>query len=125
MSVQTSCSCNSAPKLIFSCSGAADVGEVADRAARVLTRAGKGRMYCLAGIGGGVPGIIENTKTAGTILAIDGCPTACASKSLKQAGFSGFASLQLDSLGLSKGMSPANEDNIKRVAEAAGSLLAS
>ena len=32
---QQSCACNTAPKLIFPCSGAADVGEVADRAQRV------------------------------------------------------------------------------------------
>ncbi len=32
------CACNAAPKFVFSCSGAADVGEVADQAARERSR---------------------------------------------------------------------------------------
>lgn len=32
------CGCQAAPQLIFPCSGAADVGEISDRAARRLTR---------------------------------------------------------------------------------------
>ncbi|MFA5434628.1 MAG: hypothetical protein WC372_01150 [Candidatus Neomarinimicrobiota bacterium] len=39
------CSCNcdydSAPMLIFHCSGSSDTGEIADRAARKMTREGK------------------------------------------------------------------------------------
>ncbi len=41
--------CGGAPKLIFPCSGGADVGALADQAARRLTRDGFGTMYCLAG----------------------------------------------------------------------------
>lgn len=114
-----SCTCNAAPKLIFSCSGAADVGEVADRAARQLTRSGVGRMYCLAGIGGGIPAIVEQTDAASAILAIDGCPTACASASLAKAGFPRFARLQLAELGLNKGSAPASAENVDRVVAAA------
>ena len=118
-----SCSCSAAPKLIFSCSGAADVGEVADRAARNLTRAGVGKMYCLAGIGGGIPSFIEQTGAASTILAIDGCPTACSSAILKQAGFKGFSCIQLADIGLSKGATPASPENIERVVAAARVLF--
>ena len=114
-----SCSCSAAPNLIFSCSGAADVGEVADRAARHLTRSGIGKMYCLAGIGGGIPSIIEQTGAASAILAIDGCPTACASATLKQAGFEKFSRIQLADLGLNKGAAPASPENVERVMAAA------
>ena len=125
MAEQT-CSCSgSAPKLIFACSGAADVGEVADRAARQLTRAGVGRMYCLAGVGGRVADILHTTEGARSILAIDGCPAACASMCLKQAGFSGFAQLQLADLALQKGHSPATTENIQRVVDAAKKLIPS
>ena len=48
------CACGGAPKLIFACSGGADVGELADQAARTMTRNGQGKMFCLAGIGGRV-----------------------------------------------------------------------
>lgn len=122
MAEQT-CKCGGAPKLIFACSGAADVGEVADRAARQLTRAGVGRMYCLAGIGGRIADILHTTSDARSILAIDGCPAACASMSLKQAGFSGFAQLQLADQGLAKGASPATPENIQRVVDAARKLI--
>ena len=114
-----SCSCSAAPKLIFSCSGAADVGEVSDRAARQLTRAGVGKMYCLVGIGGGIPGILEQTGLASAIMAIDGCPTACASASLIRAGFKDFTTMQLADLGLNKGTSPASAENIEHVVTAA------
>jgi len=43
-SLQTNCgsACSAGPKLIFSCSGAADVGELADQTTRKLTRNGDG-----------------------------------------------------------------------------------
>ncbi|WP_461208734.1 putative zinc-binding protein [Desulfocurvus sp. DL9XJH121] len=117
------CACGGAPKLIFSCSGAADVGELADRAARGLTREGKGKMFCLAGIGGRVSGIVKTTEAASAILAIDGCPLECARKSLEEAGFTEFMHLRLGDMGLKKGDSPVSEENVARVmAEAAGLL---
>lgn len=123
MSQPTECGCNAAPKLIFSCSGAADVGEIADRAARQLTREGMGKMYCLAGIGGGIPAILDNTESARAILAIDGCPSACVSMSLKKAGFTNFTRLQLAEIGLAKGASPASAENIEHVAAEARKFL--
>ena len=60
------CTCSAGPKLIFSCSGAADVGELADQTARKLTRNGDGKMFCLAGIGGRVPNDGAPQKFCGT-----------------------------------------------------------
>jgi len=79
--------CVAAPKLVFSCSGAADVGEISDRAARKLSAEGAGKMFCLAGVGGRASGITASTETAAAILAIDGCPLDCARKTLEEAGF--------------------------------------
>ncbi|MCJ7580544.1 MAG: putative zinc-binding protein, partial [Candidatus Aminicenantes bacterium] len=95
--------CNAAPTLIFACSGAADVGAIADQAARKLTADGAGKMYCLAGIGGHVPGIIKTTEEAEKILAIDGCPLDCTKLSLEQAGFTEFEHIKVTNLGLEKG----------------------
>jgi len=53
--------CCAAPKFIFSCSGAADIGHISDLAALQLTKMGAGNMFCLAGIGGNVESIIEKT----------------------------------------------------------------
>jgi uncharacterized metal-binding protein len=118
MSNENCCACSAAPKLIFACSGAADVGALSDQAARKLTREGAGKMYCLAGIGGRVSGILKTTETAARILAIDGCPLNCVKNCLEQAGFTQFERLQLADLGLEKGKSPVNDENIARVCEA-------
>ena len=107
--------CKGDLNLIFSCSGAADVGAISDLAARNLTQAGAGKMYCLAGIGGNVSGIIETTKSAEKILAIDGCPVSCTKKLLERNGFKDFKYLLLSELGLQKGKSPAVKDNIDKV----------
>jgi len=111
----TSCQCSAAPKLIFACSGAADVGHVSDIAARRLTDEGAGKMFCLAGIGGRVSGIMATTKAASQILAIDGCPLDCVRRSLEEAGFSEFDHLRLSDLGMDKGASPATPVNIEKV----------
>lgn len=110
--------CCAAPTLIFACSGAADVGAIADRAARKLTADGAGKMYCLAGIGGRVPGILNTTEEAEKILAIDGCPLDCTKLSLEEAGFTEFEYMRVTDLGLEKGKSPATDENIATVVQA-------
>jgi len=123
MSNENCCACSAAPKLIFACSGAADVGAISDQAARKLTREGAGKMYCLAGIGGRISGILKTTEAAARILAMDGCPLNCVKNCLEQAGFTKFEHLQLADLGLEKGKSPVNDENIARVCEAGGKAL--
>ena len=118
MKTQCGCVCSTAPKLIFSCSGAADVGEIADQAARKLTRDGQGKMFCLAGIGGRVSGILKTPEAAAKIVAIDGCPLNCARKSLEEAGFTDFTHVQLADLGFKKGESPATEERVLTAAMA-------
>ena len=117
------CACGSAPKLIFSCSGAADVGAVADQAARKMTKDGTGRMFCMAGIGGRVSGIMATTESAARILAIDGCPLNCVKLSLEQAGFETFEHLQLTELGMEKGQTPPTPETIAAVASAGAAKL--
>lgn len=123
-STTTKCQCTTAPSLIFACSGAADVGETADRAARLLTKEGIGKMYCLAGLGGQVPTILANTVKAQSVLAIDGCPMDCAKQTLKAAGITSFQHLKLQELGLIKGRCPATEANVHTVFSRAKELLA-
>ena len=103
--------CSGGPTLIFACSGAADVGEVSDRAARKLSKDGIGAMFCLAGIGGRVEPIMKKTGSASKILAIDGCNLDCVKNCLEQAGFTEFEYLRVTDCGLEKGKSPATEEN--------------
>jgi len=110
--------CSGGDTLIFACSGAADVGAVADQAARKMTQQGCGKMFCLAGVGGGVEPILKKTAAAKRILAIDGCPLNCVKNGLEQAGFGQFEHLQLADLGFEKGKSSATDENISKVVEA-------
>jgi uncharacterized metal-binding protein len=118
------CACGTAPKLIFACSGAADVGQISDLAARKLTAEGAGKMFCLAGIGGRVSGIMATTQAAAAILAIDGCPLDCARNTLEQAGFQQFEHLRLTDMGMEKGKTPATEEAIAKVASRGKARLA-
>ena len=115
--------CSGGTTLIFACSGAADVGEISDRAARRLSKNGNGAMFCLAGVGGRVEPILKKTRSASKILAIDGCPLNCVKGTLEQAGFNNFINLQVADLGLEKGKSPANEENISRLTARATEML--
>lgn len=115
--------CAGGEKLIFACSGAADVGEISDRVARKLTKDGAGKMFCLAGIGGRVEGILKKTRAASYILALDGCALDCAKKTLEQAGFAQFDHVRVTDLGMEKGQAPATDDNVEIVADSVGTLL--
>ena len=95
------------------------MGEIADKAARKLTISGAGKMYCLAGIGGQVSGIMKTTEAAGSVLVIDGCPVDCGKKTLENAGFSGFRHMRVTDLGMEKGKSPATDERIVAVVEKA------
>lgn len=108
--------CSGGDTLIFACSGAADVGEVADRAARQMTQQGSGKMFCLAGIGGCIEPILQKTAAAKSILAIDGCSLNCVKSSLEQAGFNQFKHLQLGDIGMAKGQTPPTEENVNKAA---------
>ena len=120
---EKSACCGGAPKLIFACSGAADVGAIADQAARKLTRDGAGKMFCLAGVGGRVSGIMKTTEAAAGILAIDGCPLDCAKNTLLQAGITSSEHLRLSDLGMEKGKSPVSEERVAQAVEEGKALL--
>ncbi len=117
--------CTGASTLIFACSGAADVGALSDRAARQMTAEGRGKMYCLAGIGGRVSGILKTTREAENILAIDGCPLDCVRLSLELAGFTEFEHIRVTDLGLEKGKAPVTEENIATVMQSTLKVLGS
>jgi uncharacterized metal-binding protein len=80
------CLCEPSEILIFSCSGASNIGQITNQAGVRLSQNGTGRFFCLAGIGGHVSGMIESTKAGKMLIAIDGCQVACAKKTLEHAG---------------------------------------
>jgi len=116
MNATPTCTCRSGPTLIFACSGAADVGELTDRAARRLSREKTARMYCIAAIGARIDEYMTNTQAASRILLLDGCEQHCAKRVMEQAGFSDYVHVCLADHGFVKGEAPATRENIERVA---------
>ncbi len=123
--MEEKCLCEPNEIIIFSCAGSSNVGQIANQAAIKLTQGGVGRYFCLAGIGGHVSGMIESTKAGKMIIAIDGCPVACAKKTLEHAGFQIQEYVQTaDLLGIEKnhefGLDSAD---VGRVKDHVGSLV--
>jgi uncharacterized metal-binding protein len=96
------CLCEPSEILIFPCSGGSNVGQIANQAGVKLTQDGIGKFFCLAGIGGHVSGMIESTKAGKMIVVIDGCPVACAKKTLEHTGFNIDEYVQITDLGIEK-----------------------
>lgn len=113
-----SCGCKPLSAILFSCSGSADVGELADRACRKLAQGGIGQMSCLAGISGGVGEIVEAAKQAVQIVVIDGCALSCAQKTLERASLTDFIHMQLGDLGFEKDSSEVSAENVQKISEA-------
>ena len=100
--MEEKCLCEPDEIIMFSCAGSSNVGQIANQAAVRLTQEGIGRYFCLAGIGGHVSGMIESTKAGKMLVAIDGCPVACAKKTLEHAGFNIDEYVQVTDLGIEK-----------------------
>ena len=112
------CCRNEGTRLLFSCSGGSDVGELADRACRALAERGVGRMYCLSGIGGDVAAIVQTTWAADSLVAIDGCSVGCAAATLRRQGFEAFQRVIVTELGFPKGKTPVTPEVVGRIVQA-------
>ena len=88
--------------LIFSCSGAANVGEIADEACRRLMFDGKGEMYCLNGLGGQIDEFVDKTRAADVVLLVDGCDKACGKTVMDGCGIEDFRYVRVTDLGIEK-----------------------
>ncbi len=116
--MEEKCLCEPAEILIFPCSGGSNVGQIANQAGVKLTQDGVGRFFCLADVGGHVSGMIESTKAGKVIVAIDGCPVACAKKTLEHTGFIIDEYVEITSMGIEKNhdLSPLTSD-VERVTQ--------
>ena len=80
------CECKAEEITILPCSGGSNCGQIANQAAVSLDTLGVGKIYCLAGIGAHIYGMVESAKSAKRLVAIDGCQVACAKKTIEHAG---------------------------------------
>jgi uncharacterized metal-binding protein len=109
--IMTDNCCSNGTKLLYSCSGAADVGKLADLVTRRLRDDGYARMTCLAGIGADLSGFVLSAKSAEENITIDGCGNACAKKCLERIGVKPV-SIVLSDLGYEKGSTNVNDDSV-------------
>lgn len=76
------------PPLVYSCSGCSSAAQMTNQMALWLDRDGEAEMSCIAGVGGGVAGLLRTARSGRPILALDGCVLACTRACLAQAGLS-------------------------------------
>ncbi len=90
--------------LVYSCSGCSSAAQLANAVALKLDRDGTAEMSCIAGVGGGVAPLVKLAQSGRTIIAIDGCPLACARECLAKQGVVPDHHLLLNELGVRKKM---------------------
>ena len=79
------CSVAGEDMMILACSGGSNVGQLSNQAAVELTQEGEGKMFCLAGIGGQLTGLVQSAKDSPAVMVIDGCQVGCAKAIMEQA----------------------------------------
>ena len=90
------------PPLVYSCSGCSSAAQMANALAIRLDRDGTAEMSCIAGVGGGVTGLVRTAQGGRPILALDGCVLACTAACLAQAGVTADIHLVLSDHGVRK-----------------------
>lgn len=90
------------PPLVYSCSGCSSAAQMANRMALWLDRAGVAEMSCIAGVGGGVTGLVRTAQSGRPILALDGCVLHCVRACLDRAGVAPDVHLTLSDHGVRK-----------------------
>jgi len=106
---------------IFPCVGAANVGQLSNRIAIELEKQGIGNLMCTAGIGARAPGLMKSAEASDRIIAINGCPVNCASKTLELAGFKVDRQIVISELGIKKSKEKDLKD--QEVADTLGKVM--
>ncbi|WP_372018088.1 putative zinc-binding protein [Pseudoxanthomonas sp. 10H] len=90
------------PPLVYSCSGCSSAAQMANQLALWLDRAGTAEMSCIAGVGGGVTGLVRTAQSGRPILALDGCVLQCVRACLGRAGVAADVHVTLSDHGVRK-----------------------
>jgi len=109
-----------AEKALLVCfGGMSNVGTLTGLAALELARAGEATIFCLASLANGDPVVKKRLEEAERIVAVDGCPLACARRIAERAGFPPQRALVLSrDLGIAKGPPMAvGEEDVPRAVE--------
>lgn len=96
------CMCNSSDVRVVACSGASNVGQIANNAAIELAKEKIAGFFCLAGVGAHIEGMVKSGKDADLMISIDGCPVQCAAKTLQHAEIEPAIQIIVTDLGIEK-----------------------
>ena len=102
MEEKKKCLCGSSDVRVVACSGASNVGQIANQAALELAKEKVAGFFCLAGVGAHIEGMVKSAKEAGLMVAIDGCPVQCAAKTLQHVEIEPAIQVIVTELGIEK-----------------------
>lgn len=88
--------------LVYSCSGCSSAAQMANALALRLDDEQRAEMSCIAGVGGGVGGLVRTAQSGRRIIALDGCVLHCVSACLARAGVRPDVHLTLSDYGVRK-----------------------
>lgn len=112
---KSNCSCSSDEEMVvFTCSGASDLGETSDKLARKFRDNGTRNMKCLAMIAAEHQPLLDSLGKS-NILLIDGCPIDCGKKIMEKAGITDYNYVRLTDYGFKKGETPPTEDTVNKI----------
>ena len=116
-----SCTCgqNEKKRIIFPCSGVANVGQITNLASIQLAEEGYGSPSCVALLATGAESLVAGARGADEVLILDGCPVLCAKKIADTQNVPVTQHIVVTDLGIEKGPSKSyTEDDIEKVVSA-------
>jgi uncharacterized metal-binding protein len=113
-----SCCCGSdnKVKLIYSCSGSANNGYLADRVFRTLKAEGVASGTCLTAVGADLSGFVVSAQGAEENIIMDGCKVSCRKKMFEKKGLP-YTYFVTTDFGVEKKKTEITEEVIERVAQ--------
>ena len=112
MEEKKKCLCGSSDIRVVACSGASNVGQIANQAALDLAGSRAVGFFCLAGAGAHIKGMVESGKEADLMISIDGCSVQCAAKTLQHEEIEPAIQIIITDLGIEKSHDIALDEKI-------------
>ncbi len=119
-----SCCCGDDKKvrLIYSCSGAANTGYLADQVFRALKSEGVAAGTCLAAVGADLSGFLISAKESDGNFIMDGCKVGCGKKIFENKNLP-YTQFVMTDYGVEKGKTEITDEIIKRVSSEIGEII--